>query len=109
MLWTAPRRVESLSLIWCLLARRVGRHRLSSVMRHLASRLSKVDREQLERLVALRPGNDGKVVNMRAESPGVIRIMTGVRSGPRSGTGKVLRATKSRDGWQLEVVGGWRS
>jgi GNAT superfamily N-acetyltransferase len=32
MLWTAPRRVESLSLVLCSSARRVGRRRLSSVM-----------------------------------------------------------------------------
>jgi hypothetical protein len=32
MLWTAPRRVDSLSLVQCPSARRVGRHRLSSVM-----------------------------------------------------------------------------
>jgi hypothetical protein len=33
MLWTAPRRVESWSLVQCPPARRVGRHRLSSVIR----------------------------------------------------------------------------
>ena len=32
MLWTAPRRVESLSLVQYSSTRRVGRHRLSSVM-----------------------------------------------------------------------------
>ena len=32
MLWTAPRRVECLPLVQCPLARRVGRHRLSSVI-----------------------------------------------------------------------------
>ncbi len=32
MLWTAPRRVESLSWVQCSSARRVGRHKLSSVM-----------------------------------------------------------------------------
>jgi hypothetical protein len=75
----------------------------------MAARLSKTDREELERLVAQRPGNEGKVVSMRAEARGIVRIMTGVRSSPRSGIGRVLRATKSGDGWRIEEVGGWRS
>ena len=75
----------------------------------MAARLSKGDREELERLVGQRPGNEGKVVSMRAEARGVVRIMTGVRSSPRSGIGRVLRATKSEDGWRIEEVGGWRS
>jgi ribosomal-protein-alanine N-acetyltransferase len=32
LLWTGPRRVDSLSLVWRLSARRVARHRTSSVM-----------------------------------------------------------------------------
>jgi hypothetical protein len=75
----------------------------------MAARLSKADREQLERLVAERLGNDCKVVSMRAEAHGIVQIMTGVRSGPRSGIGSVLRATKSDNGWRIEEVGGWRS
>ena len=73
------------------------------------ARLSKADREHLERLVAQRPGLDGKVVSMRAESRGVVSIMTGFRAGPRAGFGRVLRATKSDCGWRIEDVGGWRS
>ena len=53
--------------------------------------------------------NNGKVVSMSAEARGVIRIMTGVRSGPRSGIGRVLRATKSERRWTIEEVGFWRS
>jgi len=78
-------------------------------MQNMAARLSKADREELERLVGQRPGNEGKVVSMRAEARGVVRIMTGIQSSPRSGIGRVLRATKSEDGWRIEEVGGWRS
>jgi hypothetical protein len=75
----------------------------------MAARLSKTDREELVRLVAQRPGNEGKVVSMRAEGRDVVRIMTGVRSSPRSGIGRVLQATKRPDGWRIEEVGAWRS
>jgi hypothetical protein len=34
LLWTGPRRVDSLSLMWRLSARRVARHRTSSVIPH---------------------------------------------------------------------------
>lgn len=75
----------------------------------MAARLHKADREQLVDLVAQRPGNEGKVVSMRAVARGVVQILTGVRSSSRSGIGRVLRATKSDNGWRIEDVGGWRS
>ena len=87
----------------------MGECRELSAIHQMASRLSKADRDELERLIAQRAGNKGKVVSMRAESRGIVNIMTGIRHGPRSGIGRVLRATRLADGWRIEEVGGWRS
>ena len=46
MLWTAPRRVESLSSVSCPSARRVGRHRLSSVVPPWEIRSAKPSRKR---------------------------------------------------------------
>src|ERR1700677_189291 len=50
MEWTAPRRVESLSLVQFPSAHRVGRHRLSSVMP--PTRPTEADQERLYRAIA---------------------------------------------------------
>jgi hypothetical protein len=52
MLWTAPRRVESLSLLSCSSARRVGRHRLSSVMATLMASTAKTAGKNANRVAA---------------------------------------------------------
>ena len=79
------------------------------VIPHMRDALPMTDREALERLVAQRPGVEGKIVALRVEQPGVVVIHTGILRGPRRGGGRVLRATKRDGQWTLEEVDRWRA
>jgi hypothetical protein len=106
-----PRHAGTLPIFLLALVSRVAlpATELSPLLPHLKPQLSIADREEIERLVARQRGVNANIVAMRVEQPDVVTLHTGILSGPRSGGGRVLRATKSNGAWSIVVVDHWKA